>query len=147
MDWETKYQYSICEKCDDLKVPYDCMSVMHYRDIFERYMVAKDKSTCDLKSKNRILTKSDIELMNKLYGCNAERSCKGSCGEQSPGGCACDHDCEDRGDCCKDKKEVCPRLSCNGNCGDIVVDGFDFCYCDDECERLKDCCDDKKDYC
>ena len=110
-------------------------------------MEAKNKNTCDLSGYNRILRKSDIELMNLFYGCKAESSCKGSCGGQSPGGCACDNDCEDRGDCCQDKKEVCPTLTCSGKCGKKVTDGSDFCFCDANCERWKDCCSDKQDYC
>jgi len=140
-------QYSKCHTCNTLGVEYDCQSVMHYRDYSGNAMVAKDPSTCDLKANNRVLRKSDIELMNKFYGCRAESSCKGSCGGQSPGGCACDNDCEDRGDCCQDKKEVCPALTCRGNCNAMVTDEDSYCYCDANCEYYNDCCSDKKDYC
>lgn len=34
-------------------------------------------------------------------------SCEGACGDKSPGGCWCDDECADWGDCCLDYEEVC----------------------------------------
>ncbi len=34
-------------------------------------------------------------------------SCVGYCGKKAPGGCWCDNLCEQYGDCCSDKKQVC----------------------------------------
>jgi len=52
-------------------------------------------------------------------------SCAGICGLQAPGGCWCDAQCEETGDCCADKKSQCGGTSCadlgfeNGACGPL----------------------------
>ena len=69
---------------------------------------------------------------------------------QSSDGCWCDDACVENGDCCSDKAEICPHMSCrNTDCEGMVTDPTteETCYCDDLCERFKDCCDDYKDYC
>ncbi len=67
-------------------------------------------------------------------------SCEGACGFESADGCHCDHECEDRGDCCDDFDSICvPDGSCAGACGDQSLDD---CYCDAECLDEGDCCPD-----
>jgi len=69
------YQYYMCSTCDAKGTPYDCMSIMHYRDwgfaatTGVPTMVAKDPETCDVKSTNRWLRWSDIDLLNINYQC------------------------------------------------------------------------------
>jgi hypothetical protein len=66
-------------------------------------------------------------------------SCEGSCGEQAPGGCWCDEECVEYGDCCADKAPVCEGRwpSCEGLCGGPSPDG---CWCDEACTDFGDCC-------
>jgi len=77
-------QFEPCEKYDTHGVPYDCMSIMHYRawqltkDEMGFTMTAKDNTTCDLLSKNDFLTRTDIELVNKIYKCSIRNSVKDS---------------------------------------------------------------------
>jgi len=71
---DNNYQYSKCYFCDNKSIPYDCMSIMHYRDWAFRTsedptMVAKDPETCDLKRTNRWLRWADIDLLNTNYQC------------------------------------------------------------------------------
>jgi len=50
-------------------------------------------------------------------------SCEGNCGGQAAGGCWCDGNCENNGDCCADKEEKCGGTTCadlgfnDGECG------------------------------
>ena len=65
-------QYKICKNCKVYGTPYDCMSVMHYRDWgFQQGgpTMLPRRSSCDLKSGNYRLTQSDIDLLNKMYPC------------------------------------------------------------------------------
>jgi hypothetical protein len=73
-------------------------------------------------------------------------SCAGYCGGMAPAGCYCDDTCDDWGDCCPDKAEVCDGTpaSCEGHCGGQSPAG---CYCDDACENWGDCCQDKQQVC
>ena len=54
---------------------------------------------------------------------NALNSCKDKCGGQADGGCWCDDQCDQTGDCCPDKKEMCGEPTCEdlgfpqGSCG------------------------------
>ena len=65
------YQYQKCEgvECLTFGTPYDCSSVMHYRDTFFRTsksvktMTAKDPSSCDLSGYMTKLTDSDITIL------------------------------------------------------------------------------------
>jgi hypothetical protein len=70
-------QYDQCSvsECLTFQTPYDCMSIMHYRDNDfainnKPTMAGTGVSKCDLKSKNRYMTWSDIDLLNKNYGCS-----------------------------------------------------------------------------
>jgi len=65
-----------CEFYNDYDTPYDCMSIMHYRDTTfqtnegwmygKKTMTAKHKD-CNLDSANRRLTTTDIKILNKMY--------------------------------------------------------------------------------
>ena len=65
-------QYRICSTCNVHGTPYDCMSVMHYRDwafsLGGSTMLPR-KQTCDLKTATNKLTKTDIDLLNAMYSC------------------------------------------------------------------------------
>ena len=74
----TRYQFTKCDAdapCDPLGTAYDCMSIMHYRDTAfavdpaQPTMLARDPTSCDLKSANRWLTWTDRDLLNKNYDC------------------------------------------------------------------------------
>lgn len=83
-------------------------------------------------------------------------SCVDSCGGQAPGGCYCDDQCEQFGDCCSDFTAEClepdpepepdpqPANSCVDSCGGQSPDG---CYCDSVCSQFGDCCEDFNDVC
>ena len=71
-----RYQYSKCEgsECETHGSPYDCSSIMHYRDYFFKKagatgptMTAKDPATCSLSGYMTKLTASDITLLKKMY--------------------------------------------------------------------------------
>ena len=71
-----RYQYSKCEgaECETHGSPYDCSSIMHYRDYFFKKagatgptMTAKDPATCSLSGYMTKLTDSDITLLKKMY--------------------------------------------------------------------------------
>ena len=71
-----RYQYSKCEgtECETHGSPYDCSSIMHYRDdAFKKAwargptMTAKNPATCNLSGYRTRLTDSDIGLLNKMY--------------------------------------------------------------------------------
>ena len=70
------YQYSKCEgtECETHGSPYDCSSIMHYRDdSFKKAgatgptMTAKNPATCNLSGYMTKLTNSDKNLLNKMY--------------------------------------------------------------------------------
>jgi len=69
-----------------------------------------------------------------------------ACGEQAPGGCWCDEQCAQYGDCCFDVStcgEPTPpgpdpsSCAATGSCDDQAPGG---CWCDDACEVKGDCC-------
>ena len=71
-----KHQYRKCKdtECETYKTPYDCMSIMHYRDYFFKKawdtgptMTAKNPATCNLSGANTRLTHSDITLLKRMY--------------------------------------------------------------------------------
>ena len=69
-------QYSKCEgtECLTFGAPYDCSSIMHYRDYFfgngnGKTMTPNDTRTCDLSGYMTQLTASDITLL-KVTNCN-----------------------------------------------------------------------------
>ena len=76
IDKDYHRQYKQCfenedETCDfynDYDTPYDCMSIMHYRDWgpLGKTMRAK-RSSCDLSSPNSRLTAADKDILNKMY--------------------------------------------------------------------------------
>jgi len=166
-------QFTRCDSCQTTNTAYDCMSIMHYRAYFFARgpcspsnpsgcsMTALNPSTCDLFTANSVMTKTDIDVLNNIYGCSGgggggddggdgggnRKSCKGSCGQKSPDGCYCDELCEKYKDCCPDKKDVCNPLTCSNNCGKKVSFNGKSCYCDSVCERYGDCCDDKSTHC
>ena len=75
------YQYSKCPTCLTYNTTYDCQSVMHYRDYHcmnggLAMTPAPGNTGCDLRSPANVLTKADIELLNKMYQCKKE--CCGS---------------------------------------------------------------------
>ena len=71
---DCKDQFNKCKeefwcKEEDNNIPYDCLSIMHYREdtCSKRGAVtmrAKDPSSCDLRSGANVLTSSDIMLLN-----------------------------------------------------------------------------------
>lgn len=86
-----------CSRYNDYGTPYDCMSIMHYRD---NYFLTEEawknggksmkpiKKGCDLSADNFELTNSDVSLMNKMYCVN---KVDGSWGEWS-GFSSCSND-------------------------------------------------------
>ena len=67
-----KAQYSKCtSNCETHDSPYDCQSIMHYRDYFfnnnnGKTMTPKDPKTCDLSGYMTKLTAADITLLKVL---------------------------------------------------------------------------------
>ena len=66
-------QYEKCEgtECLTFGSPYDCSSIMHYRDYFfatgsGKTMTAKDPSTCSLGGYMTRLTAADITLLKVI---------------------------------------------------------------------------------
>ncbi len=55
---------------------------------------------------------------------NPDNSCAGNCGGQAPGGCFCDEQCEQTGDCCEDKNDVCGASTCEGLGHELGSCGF-----------------------
>ena len=72
-----KAQYKKCSDCPMHGTPYDCMSVMHYRDwgfsLGGPTMLPR-RATCDLKTATNKLTKADIDLLNAMYSCKTGSS-------------------------------------------------------------------------
>jgi hypothetical protein len=77
-------QYKICPTCLTHDTPYDCSSVMHYRDYFFQRRLAdgddrdggptmtmnpQNPNTCELHNYILQLSSSDKELLNKMYSC------------------------------------------------------------------------------
>jgi len=63
-------------------------------------------------------------------------SCQGYCGGQGVGGCWCDQNCWDYGDCCSDVCEECGI--CSPNCVDADSDGY---FTNPRCGTAVDCDD------
>merc|ERR1719427_1085350 len=65
-----------CSRYNDYGTPYDCMSIMHYRDTFfltreagnrgAKTMTAK-RPSCDLKSHANRLSQAEIDILTKMY--------------------------------------------------------------------------------
>merc|ERR1719312_2424316 len=76
-------QYSKCrgDECTTLGTPYDCSSIMHYRDYFFKKpgagptMTAKNPRTCSLSGYMTKLTNSDILLLKKMYCSDDKKEC------------------------------------------------------------------------
>ena len=73
---DQRYNYKKCEgeECETYGTPYDCMSIMNYRDYFFKKagatgptMTAKNPATCNLSAANTRLTNSDITLLKRMY--------------------------------------------------------------------------------
>ena len=80
---------------------YDRASMMHYKTC------PGSTNTGDLE-----VTSLDAAGLGELYsggggGGTDPNSCEGRCGGQAPGGCWCDNQCSNFGDCCADKVAVC----------------------------------------
>lgn len=79
-------QYTKCSTCVTHGTPYDCMSVMHYRDwgfsLGGPTMLPR-RSTCDLKTATNKLTKADIDLLNAMYSCTTDVAVNGQWGPWS----------------------------------------------------------------
>jgi len=67
-------QYRKCEgeECLTFGSPYDCKSIMHYRDYFfnkngGKTMTPKDPNNCDLSGYMTQLTAADVTLLKKMY--------------------------------------------------------------------------------
>ncbi|MCK5800589.1 MAG: C40 family peptidase [Deltaproteobacteria bacterium] len=90
-------------------------------------------------------------------------SCVNHCGQRAPGGCYCDIECSQHGDCCTNMQSTCgtapqtpntPQApntpapnatdSCQGHCGQQAQSG---CYCDGQCAQFGDCCADSQSAC
>jgi len=79
-------QYKKCDACNVHATPYDCMSVMHYRDwAFSTggATMLPRNSRCDLKTGTHKLTQTDIQLLNKMYSCNTGTAVNGQWGPWS----------------------------------------------------------------
>lgn len=98
-------------------------------------------------------------------------SCVGKCGGQADGGCWCDGQCTQYGDCCADKDVACSGGSggAGGSSGAAGAGGTSSggdgctaalcgtstagkendksCYCDDACTNYGDCCSNKAAVC
>ncbi len=85
-------------------------------------------------------------------------TCTGKCGSTTgTGGCFCDAQCAQFGDCCADYNTACPGAagagnagaagngSCAGKCGSTTDAGG--CFCDTQCAQFSDCCADYKTAC
>ena len=73
---DKRYNFNRCSDCKTYNTPYDCMSVMHYRENDFRAtwakgpsMTARNPKKCDLRTLPTELTDSDIDLLNKMYPC------------------------------------------------------------------------------
>ena len=83
----------------------------------------------------------------KDCGGPVNNSCKGKCGQFQQGGCQCDKQCQQYGDCCKDYKQFCggpdPGPVCgNGICQPPVETSQS---CPKDCGSSKKPCKTKKD--
>ena len=73
-----RYQYKRCSLCKTYDTAYSCMSIMYYREYFgpdpnKPTMVAKKSNPgCDLRTSPIELAETDIQLLNKMYKCEAK---------------------------------------------------------------------------
>jgi len=65
-------QYSICRSCKIYGIPYNCMSIMHYRD--HGFAIRRGLKTmiprspnCDLTSRIREIPETDFQLLRNMY--------------------------------------------------------------------------------
>ena len=68
----SQYEKCVGTQCQTFGTPYDCQSIMHYRDRFfgngkGKTMSPKNPSNCDLGGYMTQLTASDITLLKVLY--------------------------------------------------------------------------------
>lgn len=76
-------QFDMCTKCELHGTPYDCRSIMHYRDWAfqinrnQPVMVAKNPSRCDVSSPAHYLTAADNQLINAIYKCGRSKPTHG----------------------------------------------------------------------
>merc|ERR1711970_32813 len=126
-------QFQLCSSCNTYGIPYDCLSIMHYRawafapqSQQGKYSMTAKSSSCDLLKTNKVLRSTDIQLINKIYGCSspaptpapapspitpsASSSCSGNCGGKALN-CWCDAACTSYNDCCNDKATYCSSPS------------------------------------
>jgi len=68
-------QYSICRSCKTYHIPYNCMSIMHYRDY--DFAIRRGAKTmiplspnCDLSSRIQEIPETDFQLLRKMYKCS-----------------------------------------------------------------------------
>jgi len=101
-------------KCEDNQ-PYACQEVAGM-DCWVQTEVCGEGQTCKDPfgpSSAKCETDPDNEL----------NSCAGKCGGQAAGGCWCDDQCDQNGDCCPDKEDQCGKTTCEdlsyalGSCG------------------------------
>merc|ERR1712106_181519 len=130
------------------------MSIMHYRDNFgpdrnKPTMVAKkSKPGCDLRTSPIELAESDIQLLNKMYKCEAKPTpvdeCSGIEGERSC--CSKEEPCKEGGGDCDDDEDCSGSLVCGrNNCQDfnpLATTSADCCK-KNKCSGMSDersCC-------
>jgi len=81
-----RYTYGKCTGCNVHGTPYDCMSIMHYRDwgfSDGGSTMSPRAKNCDLSTGNKRLTLSDIELLNGMYRCKTDAVVDGQWGPWS----------------------------------------------------------------
>jgi len=71
------FNYMKCDDCEAHGIPYDCMSIMHYRNgLLAKWpwlpTMKALYSDCDLWSANNEMTKADVDLLKKLYCSNSD---------------------------------------------------------------------------
>lgn len=79
------------------------------------------------------------------------KSCAGSCGEKAPGGCWCDAQCAQYGDCCADKAEICDAPVCQPVMCELFCEhgfqtnpqGCEICKCNPPPPVAADSCADR----
>jgi len=82
-----KYQFEKCRKCAEKtelrELPYDCSSIMHYRDYAYskrpglKTMTAWDPKTCDLSSSIIEFPETDWILINRMYKSECQKRRRG----------------------------------------------------------------------
>jgi len=148
-------QYDLCSQCKTYGTPYNCMSIMHYRDYFfqtdsdAKTMTAK-VSSCNLQTYATEITDSDWALINAMYcnggggggdekpadECNGDTKDWNCCSKNEPcgvGGGDCDNDSDCSGGlvCGTDNcREFHPNAASSADCcKERVCDGTDWSCC------------------